>query len=112
MEQTMEKRKRTCRLGVYFTESELEALRKKAAAARLSMGEFIRKSVADKEIKPAPPADIPRLTREIHRVGNNLNQLLRNFNSGNPMDLPLMRTVLEQTRQAADAVVKAYTMED
>ena len=108
----MDKRKRTRRLGVYFTESELEALREKAAEARLSMGEFIRKSVADKEIKPSPPADIQRLTREIHRIGNNLNQLLRNFNSGNPMDLPLMLTVLEQTRQAADAVVRAYTMEE
>ena len=108
----MDKRKRPRRLGVYFTEDEFKMLREKAASARLSMGDFIRRCIANKEIKPAPPADIPRLTREIHRVGNNLNQLLRNFNSGNPMDLPLMRTVLEQTRQAADAVVKAYTMEE
>ena len=90
----------------------MAALKYKADESRLSCAAFVRRAVENKEIKPAPPADIPRLTREIHRVGNNLNQLLRNFNSGNPMDLPLMRTVLEQTRQAADAVVKAYTMEE
>ena len=108
----MDKRKRTHRLGVYFTEDEFKMLREKAASARLSMGDFIRRCIANKEIKPAPPVDIPRLTMEIHRAGNNINQLLRKANSGYLAEVPLMQKVLKRLYQAADAVVNTYTMED
>ena len=52
-------RKRNCRVEVCFTKDELTVLSKKAKKAGLSIGGFVRHSVADKEIKEAPPADIP-----------------------------------------------------
>ena len=108
----MENRKRPFRLGVYFTEREYQMLRKKAESANLTMGEFIRRCIADKEIKQAPPVGMLPLMRHIHRVGDNLNQLLKHVNSGNPLDLPQMREVLDQISQAADTVIKAYTTEE
>lgn len=56
-------RKRNCRVEVCFTKDELTVLSKKAKKAGLSIGGFVRRSVADKEIKEAPPADIPLLLR-------------------------------------------------
>ena len=72
----MENRKRSVRLGVYFTEAEFAQLREKSQKAGLSMGDFIRRCVADKEVKQAPSADIPILIRDIRRVGYNVDQLL------------------------------------
>ena len=48
-------RKRNCRVEVCFTKDELTVLSKKAKKAGLSIGGFVRRSVADKEIKEAPP---------------------------------------------------------
>ena len=50
-------------MEVCFTKDELSVLSKKAKKAGLSIGGFVRRSVADKEIKEAPPADIPFNTR-------------------------------------------------
>ena len=76
------------------------------------MGDFIRRCVADKEVKQAPSADIPILIRDIRRVGYNVDQLLKIANSTHLLDAPQMRKVLVQTYLAADAVLKAYTTED
>lgn len=56
-------RKRNCRVEVCFTKDELSLLSKKAKKAGMSIGGFVRHSVADKEIREAPPADIPMTTR-------------------------------------------------
>ena len=105
-------RKRKYGLLVYFSENEMAALKRKAAESRLSCADFVRRAVENKEIKPAPPVDIPRLTMEIHRAGNNINQLLRKANSGYLAEEPLMEKVLKRLYQASDAVVNTYTMED
>lgn len=76
------------------------------------MSDFIRRCVADKEVKQAPTADIPILIRDIRRVGYNVDQLLKIANSTHLIDAPQMRKVLVQTYLAADAVLKAYTTED
>lgn len=60
-------RKRNCRVEVCFTKDELSALSKKAKKAGMSIGAFIRHSVANKEVKEAPPADVPYLIRAIRK---------------------------------------------
>ena len=97
---------------VYFPEAEMQALKRKAADAGLSCSEFVRLAVKNKEIKQAPPVEMLPLMRHIHRVGDNLNQLLKHVNSGNPLDLKQTRKVLDQISQAADTVIKAYTTEE
>ena len=72
----------------------------------------MRCAIENKDIKSAPPADIPILIRDIRRAGHNVNQLLKIANATHLLDAPQMRKVLAQTYLAADAVVKAYTMED
>ena len=105
-------RKRNHSMLVFYTDAEYEALKAKAAAAGLSCSEFVRRAVADKEVKPAPPADIPILIRDIRRVGYNVDQLLKIANATRLVDAPQMRKVLAHVYLAADKVVKAYTAKD
>ena len=92
-------RKRNCRVEVCFTKDELTVLSKKAKKAGLSIGGFVRHSVADKEIKEAPPADIPLLLRAMRQAGYNLDQTLKRFNSTNVPDMPQFRKDLEGISQ-------------
>ena len=91
-------RKRNCRVEVCFTKDELSVLSKKAKKAGLSIGGFVRRSVADKEIKEAPPADIPMLLRAMRQAGYNLDQTLKRFNTTNVPDMPQFRKGLEEIR--------------
>ncbi len=97
---------------IFFSEQEQAELKEKAAAAGISCSEFVRRAVANKEVKQAPSADIPILIRDIRRVGYNVDQLLTIANSTHLLDAPQMRKVLAQTYLAADAVLKAFTTED
>ena len=99
-------RKRNCRVEVCFTKDELSVLSKKAG---LSIGGFVRRSVADKEIKEAPPADIPLLLRAMRQAGYNLDQTLKRFNTTNVPDMPQFRKGLEEIRAATKMVSDAYT---
>ena len=100
-------RKRNCREEVCFTKDELSS--KKAKKAGMSIGGFVRRSVADKEIKEAPPADIPLLLRAMRQAGYNLDQTLKRLNSTNVPDMPQFRKGLEEIRAATKMVSDAYT---
>ena len=102
-------RKRNCRVEVCFTKDELSALSKKAKKAGMSIGGFIRHSVANKEVKEAPPADVPYLIRAMRQAGYNLDQTLKRFNSTNVPDMPQFRKGLEELRRATKLVSDAYT---
>ena len=41
----------------------------------MSIGGFIRHSVANKEVKEAPPADVPYLIRAMRQAGYNLEEI-------------------------------------
>ena len=81
----------------------------KSKKAGLSIGGFVRRSVADKEIKEAPPADIPLLLRAMRQAGYNLDQTLKRFNTTNVPDMPQFRKDLEGIRAATKMVSDAYT---
>ncbi len=102
-------RKRNCRVEVCFNKDEMSALAKKAKKCGMSIGGFIRHSVADKQIKEAPPTDVPMLLRAMRQTGYNLDQTLKRFNATNVPDMPQFRKGLEEIRAATKLVSDAYT---
>ena len=102
-------RKRNCRVEVCFTKDEMTVHSKKPKKPGMTIGGFVRRSVADKEIKEAPPADIPLLLRAMRQAGYNLDQTLKRFNSTNVPDMPQFRKGLEEIRAATKMVSDAYT---
>ena len=87
----------------------MSALAKKAKKCGMSIGGFIRHSVADKQVKEAPPADVPMLLRAMRQAGYNLDQTLKRFNSTGVPDMPQFRKYLEEIRAATKLVSDAYT---
>jgi len=72
---------RTIRQSLWLTPDEKERWSKKAAAASLSLNEYIRLCVDKRKITAAPP-EINRTTAvELGRIGVNLNQLVRAINT-------------------------------
>ena len=102
-------RKRNCREEECYSRDKLTEHSKKAKKAGLSICGFVRHSVAAKEIKEAPPADIPLLLRAMRQAGYNLDQTLKRFNSTNVPDMPQFRKGLEEIRAATKMVSDAYT---
>lgn len=105
-------RKRNCRVVVYFSKDELDALTKKIRKSRLSREGFIRTAVAGKEVREGPTADVPVLIQEVRRVGSNLNQILKRANSIGLLDVPQLRKALDSNRATEKLIVDAYTMPD
>ena len=105
-------RKRNCRVVVYFTKDELDALTKKVRKTQLSREGFLRKLASDAIIKEAPPADVPQLLNQLRRVGYNLDQILKRANSTGILDVPQLRKDMEDVRAAVKAVQEAYTMQE
>ena len=105
-------RKRNCRVVVYFSKDELDALTKKVRKSRLSREGFIRAALAEKEIKDGPTADVPMLIHEVRRVGGNLNQILKRANSIGLLDVPQLRKDVADLRDVEKLIVASYTMPD
>ena len=87
----------------------MSVLAKKAKKCGMSIGGFIRHSVADKQVNEAPPADVPMLLRAMRQAGYNLDQTLKRFNSTGVPDMPQFRKGLEEIRAATKLVSDAYT---
>ena len=81
-----------------FTRAELDALTKKARKTNYSREGFARAVLNGVEVKEAPSADTLLLLRELKQVGYNLNQLLKRANSIGLLDVPQLRTALEDNR--------------
>ena len=79
--------RRTHPVMLRFTDTEYERLLSLAESASLPLAEYIRKQVTGKQVKIKYEivADIPELKKliaEFGKIGSNLNQIARHFNSG------------------------------
>lgn len=75
------------RIYLRLTDTEYELVSANAKAANLSLAEYARKQVMNKKviIKYELVADLPELKKliaEFGKIGSNLNQIARHFNSG------------------------------
>ena len=69
-------------LHIELTPEEYETLCAKAKAFRLTKREFIVRLVEGEEMKARPSQEIKDLRKEVHQIGNNINQIARSVNAG------------------------------
>lgn len=103
-------RKRNCRVEVYLTKDELDALTKKVRKTKLSREGFLRRLINEAVVKEAPPAELTSLIWELRRVGNNINQILLKANAVGFLDAPMLRRALDETHTVEKTILEAYTM--
>jgi predicted HicB family RNase H-like nuclease len=99
---------RTARQSLWLTPEEKKRWSEKAAAASLSLNEYIRCCVERRAIAPVPP-EVNRVTAvELGRIGVNLNQLVRAMNTAiaSGQEIPLIEAALRQVKALDEAVKK------
>jgi hypothetical protein len=69
-------------LHIELTPEEYETLCAKAKAFRLTKRELIVRLVKGEEIRARPSQEIKDLRREVHQIGNNINQIAYSVNAG------------------------------
>ena len=67
--------KRTYEIKVRLTAEEMAHLNRLVVASRLSRETYLRKLISGVVPKEAPPPDFWAMMREIHAIGNNMNQI-------------------------------------
>ncbi|MEY8335481.1 plasmid mobilization relaxosome protein MobC [Lachnospiraceae bacterium 47-T17] len=84
-----------------LTDTEYEIISENAKAANLPLAEFARKQIMNQKViaKYEIVADLPELKRliaEFGKIGSNLNQIARHFNSGG-IHSQRMRKAIDQS---------------
>ena len=91
-----------------LTKDEYYDLTKKARKAGLTTASFVRKAVANAEVKEGPNADVPMLIREVRRVGYNINEILKIAHTKEFIDAPALKKALDDNREVEKKIMEAY----
>jgi len=78
--------KRTNAVKVRFTDDELSALIKRAKDCGYSREAYIRSLLDGRVPQPKPPPEYHAMMRELHGIGNNLNQIAQKAHVLNVID--------------------------
>ena len=76
--------------------------------AGISKERFLRKMISGFRVYEAPPVDFYTLIREINRVGSNIEQILRLANTKGLLDVPRLRSHLDELDKIEDAMWNAF----
>ena len=84
----MKKENNMHHLHIELTPEQYKTLTEKARRCGLTRRAFIVRLVEGQQIRERPIEEIRQLRTEIHRIGNNINQIARSVNMGiaNPVD--------------------------
>lgn len=90
-------RKRKCRVEVYLTEAELEALNHKVRRTGMSREGYLRSIISGTVPMERPAAEMLDVLKELRQINNNMNQVAAKANSVGTIDG-------ERYRENADAL--------
>lgn len=111
-----DKRQRGVTVTVRLTADERARLEELSSRSGLAAGAFMRAATFGNpgpRAQRRPPADhvaLRQLLGELGRVGNNINQIARAMNNGDPPDVPELREALKAYLQLRDSIFDALGM--
>jgi hypothetical protein len=111
-----DKRQRGETVTVRLTKDERATLDALASRSGLTVGAFMRAAAfgdAGPRAQRRPPADhkaLRQLLGECGRVGNNLNQIARNLNTGGSADIPELTAACAVYVEISAGILAALTM--
>jgi len=105
-------RARESQINIRLNPRELRHLDTMAKRSQLTRSAYVRLLVNGFRPKEAPPQDYYAMMREIHALGNNLNQLAHRANCTGEMDATNIEVALAELRQAIkDITTRVITPE-
>ena len=109
-------RKRNVAILFRLNRKEAEILDKKVKKSGLSREAYLRHLISGVVPRDAPPPDYYSMMRELHRIGNNLNQIAQKAHTLNVIDVQRydrdMRMFEDTVKKITEAVVLPEPMKD
>lgn len=79
-------RNRNVKIQLWLNKAEARNLQEKAKRSHLSVAAYLRQLISGVVPKEAPPPDFFSMMRELHSIGNNLNQIAMKAHALNVID--------------------------
>lgn len=102
-------RKRSISVLVRLNEKERQHLASQVKKSGLSQEAFIRTLINGYVPKALPPPDYYAMMRELHAIGNNLNQLAAKAHSTGHLDRATFQQEADRLRRAVQHIQQAVT---
>ena len=103
-------RKRNIAILFRLNRKEAEALDKRVKKSGLSREAYLRQLINGLVPKNAPPPDYYSMMRELHRIGNNLNQIAQKAHVLNVIDVQRYDQEVRKFRQAVEQITEAVVL--
>ena len=109
-------RKRNVAILFRLNRKEAETLDKKVRKSGLSREAYLRHLISGVVPRDAPPPDYYSMMRELHRIGNNLNQIAQKVHTLNVVDVQRydrdMRMFEDTVKKITEAVILPEPMKN
>ena len=103
-------RKRTVHVQFWLDRKEAEILQKKVKRSGLSREAYLRHLISGVVPREAPPPDYFSMMRELHGIGNNLNQIAQKAHTLNVMDVQRYDDACRKLDDAIRAITEAVIL--
>ena len=103
-------RKRNVHVQFWLDRKEAEILQKKVKRSGLSREAYLRHLISGVVPREAPPPDYFSMMRELHGIGNNLNQIAQKAHTLNVMDVQRYDDACRKLDDAIRAVTEAVIL--
>lgn len=103
-------RKRNIAILFRLNRKEAEALDKRVKKSGLSREAYLRQLINGLVPKNAPPPDYYSMMRELHQIGNNLNQIAQKAHVLNVIDVQRYDQEVRKFRQVVEQITEAVVL--
>ncbi|MCL2605710.1 MAG: MobC family plasmid mobilization relaxosome protein [Coriobacteriia bacterium] len=99
-------RARSEQVNLRLNQKEIRRLDVLARRCNLTRSAYLRHLINGMVPKEAPPTDYYRMMREIHAIGNNLNQLVHRVHCTGELDVVRIEAAIRELRQSIQVITK------
>ena len=103
-------RKRNIAILFRLNRKEAEALDKRVKKSGLSREAYLRQLINGLVPRNAPPPEYYSMMRELHQIGNNLNQIAQKAHGLNVIDVQRYDQEVRKFRQAVEQITEAVVL--
>ena len=103
-------RKRNVPIMFRLNRKEAEALDKKVKKSGISREAYLRHLINGVVPKDAPPPDYYSMMKELHKVGNNLNQIAQKAHTLNVIDVKRYDETVKEYERVVQTIVEAVVL--
>jgi len=101
-------RTRNHKLQIWMSDDELNKLDRDSKTARMTRSAYVRRLIDGYEPKAAPPYDYYQMIRELHAIGNNLNQLAHRAHAVGTIDADAYDVLAKQVIVKIDELARVF----